>query len=283
MGPLVENEFKSAHDVLENGFNGVTNVFSTGFQKIEEVLSARVGAIPTVLKDAIEKALDKIAENNFKTPGVKDLVSSGKIDEAVAKIGRDEKQDSIRKKEEIAALLHSDDQKKWDAAAKILDEVPESREARFYQALAYRYWGASQLNRAIEIAEKGLDYATKVEDMKISTTLQNSLAYYYADGGRNDKEPEARKLASLALQSGGMHSVAALDTQGFVLICFGKTKDEVMEGVNFCQQALAKGAPFEFFSKHIQKAETRLKTLEIEIATKAVAEGPQALESDKRK
>jgi len=189
---------------------------------------------------------------------VKELVSSGKIDEAVAKIVKEEKRDTIKEKEEIAALLHSSEPKKWDLAARILDEFPDSREARFYQALAYLYWGVSQFNRAIEIAEKGLEYASKVEDRKISETLQNSLAYYYADGDRNDKEIEARQYASAALKT---ESDAALDTYGFVLICFGKTTEEVLKGVDFCKQALEKGAPFKFFSKHVQKAEARLKAL----------------------
>lgn len=116
-----------------------------------------------------------------------------------------------------------------------------------------------------------MDYAVKVEDRRISKTLQNSLAYYYADGNRHDREAEARKYATEALNEGGPSEIAALDTKGFVLICFGKTSSEVMEGVRLCHEAQTKGAPFEFYAKHVKKAESRLE----ELSTTAVAGDPQ--------
>jgi hypothetical protein len=256
--PMVEGSFKTSQHVLEHGFKGMEAVFARGFKEIEDVLAVRVGAIPSALKEAFERALGDIAKT-FITPGVKELVKGGKIDEAVAKIGREEKKDDIKRKEEIAALLHSEDHQKWDTAASILDEFPDSREAKFYLTLAYRYWNAGQLNRAIEVAEKGLEFASKVEE-SLLPKFQNSLAYYYADANRTDRETNARKYAAESLDS-RKEDCHSLDTQGYVLISFGTTKEEIEKGVDLCHDAMRKGAPFEFYIKHIKKAHARLKNL----------------------
>jgi hypothetical protein len=54
----------------------------------------------------------------------------------------------------------------------------------------------------------------------------------------------------------------------------------VLEGFKLCREALTKEAPFEFFSKHFQRAEVKLKSLESELPTKGSPEDPQGQGSD---
>jgi hypothetical protein len=90
--------------------------------------------------------------------------------------------------------------------------------------------------------------------------FQNSLAYYYADTDMPDKESLALKYAESAVSS-RPDEPGPLDTLGFIKITYGKTKEEILDGVKLCTQAFERGTRLELYTKHIEKANTRLNQL----------------------
>jgi hypothetical protein len=176
---------------------------------------------------------------------------------------------------EIARLLLSDAREDLERAATILaQEVVERNYLRIvknYTTLAYKFWSIQDLTVAIDSAEKGLKLAT-AKDMppavaanqrelaELKSVLKSSLAYYYAETAKPEHEDIARRYAqeSLAFPS---YELEKLDTQGFVLIAYGKNKEEILSGLDMCRDAWNRGLPIESYHRAFDKAYARLKAL----------------------
>ena len=89
----------------------------------------------------------------------------------------------------------------------------------------------------------------------------NSLAYYYADAQKPEYEEKARAYIKEAREH-RPDAMEPLDTEGFVLIVYGRDKQEVIEGISLCTEALEKGLPFEAYENHLQKAGERIKSFD---------------------
>lgn len=178
---------------------------------------------------------------------------------------------------EIARLLLSEGKEDLEHAAAILAQRPVvesnyTRTIRNYTTLAYKFWSIGMLGPAIESAEKGLQLATakdmppgvaanKQDVAELESALKSSLAYYYADVGTAEYEERARRYAAESLSS-PTYEREKLDTQGFVLIVYGKDKDEILRGLKMCRDAWDRGLPIESYHRHFEKAYTRLKALD---------------------
>jgi hypothetical protein len=128
------------------------------------------------------------------------------------------------------------------------------------------------LGPAIESAEKGLKLAiakdlpprvaaNRPDLAELESALKSSLAYYYADVGTADYEERARRYAAESLASPS-YEREKLDTHGFVLIVYGKDKDEILRGLKMCRDAWDRGLPIESYHRHFEKAYARLKAFD---------------------
>jgi hypothetical protein len=192
-----------------------------------------------------------------QSPGVRKLVVSGQINEAVAKVRDIRAENRVERREQIAVLLLSAEAKDWAKAVDIVEQNEDVREPKFFLTLAYRFWSARQLNRAIELGEKGQTLISD-KDSALAPWFENSLAYYYADAERPDKEDVARRYAENGVKS-RPGDPGPLDTLGFVTITYGKTKKEILQGVEYCNEARKLGGDFEMYGKHVARATERLR------------------------
>ena len=108
---------------------------------------------------------------------------------------------------------------------------------------------------SIALAERGMKLVKG--NTKLLSRFQNSLAYYYADS-----DIPGRALLALEYAEGAVkarpNEASPMDTLGFVKISYGKTKEEILEGVKLCTQAYELGTRFELYAKNIAKANNRL-------------------------
>ncbi|HTS72038.1 MAG TPA: hypothetical protein VMO17_23940 [Terriglobia bacterium] len=176
---------------------------------------------------------------------------------------------------EIARLLLSDAKEDLEHAASILARPVGVknyiRTIKNYTTLAYKFWSIQVLGRAIEIAETGLKLATakdippavaanKQDLADVESALKSSLAYYYADTGKAEYEEAARQYAKESFASPS-YEPEKLDTQGFVLIVYGKNKEEILSGLKMCRDAWDRGLPIESYHRHFERAYERLKAI----------------------
>ncbi len=159
---------------------------------------------------------------------------------------------------QMARLLLSREKDGLEKALQMLDD-PQFQKPAYHLNLAYGFWSIGELRQAIHVAEKGLRLAEKV-DRSLVSRFRNSLAYYYADTGKRQFEKQARKYAVEALKA-RPGEPACLDTLGYVKITYGRTKREVSEGVDLCDQARRKGVPFSGYVKHVTRANQRIQTM----------------------
>ena len=97
---------------------------------------------------------------------------------------------------------------------------------------------------------------------------KNSLAYYLAETDDVAYEKMARQYVS---EAGKLRQTSAvLDTEGYVKITYGKTRQEILDGVGVCEHARRMGAPFEAYAKNINKANKRLEQLQQVVPPDAV-------------
>lgn len=151
-----------------------------------------------------------------------------------------------------------------------LSALAEMQPIKQYIFIAYMLWASGDLERAIRVAEAGLDRAQSTgESFETLLRFKNSLAYYYADARISEKEELAREYAEEAYR-GRPGSPAVIDTLGYVRIQFGRTREEVLAGMELCELAYKQGYPY-FYEKHFKSAGQRLAELEAgRIAERAV-------------
>lgn len=194
------------------------------------------------------------------SPGTKQLVDEGRIQEAVARI--EKVKDSLAKREEeIAVLLHSEEPRDWERVLSITNEF--NLTSRYFLTVAYRFWTAGNVGRAIEVAEEGFhneDRKGQAADLTLIHRFQNSLAYYYADAQRRDKADLALQYSAIAHKE-RPEDPTPLDTRGYVLITFGQSEDVIRKGVQMCYEAFQKGVGPESLAKHVARAEQRLQLI----------------------
>jgi len=229
----------------------ITPAILSGLRSLSSDLSKEVSRFPERLPDGWKTIPDILTDlaNRLETPEVKDLLSKGKISEAAKK---------AKPEEEIAVFIQSKDPKHWEMAAALLDK-PENQDPKYFTTLAYLFWSGGNLQKAISIAERGLKVGLLRHEPYI-WKLQNSLAYYYAETRDPKYEDLARQYIAAARQAEPT-SRESLDTEGFVKITYGKTEQEIAEGISICEQAWHQGAPLDSYSKHLARANDRLKKL----------------------
>lgn len=149
---------------------------------------------------------------------------------------------------------------------KILELLPVYGEPRHYIILAFKCWELKDTDSAIKLSEEGLAAATDETVEKTVLALKNSLAYYYAAGNVVAKAEAAYELAQEALQrrielGDTLRIARSRSTLGYVRIVFGRTRDEVFQGLSDCAQAHQEGSRKDLFLKHLQQAAKKLSEL----------------------
>jgi hypothetical protein len=231
---------------------------NAGFASLAAAVASEVRLFPESWKELSDANVVKDLVATVKSTEVKKLLSEGRIEKAIAALDDVYVKDQTKVEEELAVLLLSKEEKDWLKALNILTER-KIEEPKYFLTLAYRFWSASRIERAIEIGETGLALAAE-KDPTLTSKFKNSLAYYYADGGAPQHEKLAREYAAEARQE-RPDNAGTLDTEGYVEITYGKTPEEVLRGVSICDEARKRGVPFAAYAKHIAKANRRLETL----------------------
>lgn len=254
--PILERFIKGGFQLFTNS---MTTAISGCLDALTRALAEEVGRLPESWKSLVDtKAMEDLADT-VKHPELKELIKLGKIEEAVEKLDKLYKQQPTLK-EDIAVLILSKKEKDWDKALAILDEQ-QLGESKYHITLANRYWSVKQIDRAIAVAEKGLDLSLELnQDGSMVAKFKNSLAYYYAETANPEYEELARQYANDACEARPTEP-KPLDTRGYVLIVYGKTREEILEGVDLCHQALSMGLSFAFYTKNVTRASERLKNL----------------------
>jgi hypothetical protein len=227
----------------------IAPAINMGLKNMAVEVAGEVRKFPQSFKKLSEASEEENA--SIKTPEVKDLVSKGKLDEAV--------QQSKSSEEQIAVLLKSQDSDDWRKAIQVAREnLPNV--FKYFMLIPYLFWQSGDLDEAIRLSEEGLQSAQKAKSMVDILKIQNCLAYYYADSKKGEYEKRAREYATSARNS--LPDIPeTLDTEGFVKITFGRTREEVLEGVALCDQAKNLGSPFQGYAKAIARAQEKLNEL----------------------
>ena len=252
---------ESIRDGIQQSLDTLRETISVGFGGLANSLALEVRLFPEKWKGLSDANVITDLLSTVKSPEVKQLLSEGKVEGAIAALDHIYIRDQTRTDEELAVLLLSKDEKDWNKALSIITEQ-DIREPKYFLTLAYRFWSAGQLPRAIEMGEKGLRWA-KENDPAMVPKFTNSLAYYYADGDKPEHEAIARQYAREA-RVAQPDEIKAMDTEAFVLVSYGKTREEILQGVKLAEQARDNSGviPFEAFAKTITKANRRIQTLE---------------------
>ena len=232
-------------------------IMRDGFDSIGKSLAGKMVGQGSIGEE-LSKSLREVSEH--LTPGINRLVQEGRIEEAVAKVQSVALDAPSRGEEEIAILLHSSDPKDWERVLDIANSLHLT--TRSFLTVAYRFWNAGNLARAIGVAEEGLsnENGRQEPDPILLAKFKNSIAYYYADANRFDKADVARQYAMEA-HSQRSHEPASMDTLGYVLITFG-TADEVRKGLDLCFEAWKAGTSIDVFDANVNKAKRRLIALD---------------------
>lgn len=237
--------------------DGIGDILKDGFRNIASTLAAEVHRFPEAWKSLSDSQVRADLIDKVKHPEARHLAEAGRIQDAIVALDSLVK-DQNKIEGEIALYVLSDEEKDW---AKALDLIRtnEIRNPAFLITLAHRFWSVGQLKEAIELGREALSLALEAGDETQVSKAKNSLAYYLTDTEDTVYEKMARQYASEARRI--RPNSAVLDTEGFVKITFGKSREEIMEGVELCEAARKMGAPFEAYVKHINKAKNRLEQL----------------------
>jgi hypothetical protein len=261
--PVIEKAFERISADMRQGIEGslikMNTTIADGFNSVASALAKEVRGVSESWRKGLSDThvqQDLLATVN--SPQVKRLIAAGQINEAIAKLDDILVKDQAQLREQIAVLLLSANEKDWVKAVEILDQNEDVQEPKFFLTLAYRFWSVKKLEDAIKLGEKGLSLVEE-KDSLLRSRFENSLAYYYADAESPDKETTARHYAEAAVKS-RPGEPGPLDTLGFVLISYGKTREEILKGVEYCNEALRLGGGFELYTKHIVRANSRLQS-----------------------
>lgn len=211
------------------------------------------------------KELINQLENAVNFAGqTKNLIDSGNFNQAekIAHQQLKEKSNDVSALEiYISTLLAHNKKEKCEIAWDILKKDSITN-LSIYTRLAFLFWNFSEIEKAIEVDEKGLEVAKSKGDKETTNKFKNSLAYFYADTGKEDYENLARLYIEEAYKD-QPKNLNRIDTKGYVKIVYGKTKEEIFEGMDLCLQAYKEDTEhFKItYEKHIKKATERLSAL----------------------
>jgi hypothetical protein len=226
----------------------ITPAIRAGLKTMAASVATEVQHLPEAWQ-TVQDARAGLAAS-IATPGVRELVSEGKIGEAAAK--------TVGPEDQIKVYLQSQSSSDWDKAVKLARSlsVPPPR---YFVTAAYLFFESGKTMKAIEIGEEGLRYAEKAGNLLYVRRLQNSLSYYYADTMEAKYEQKARDyIISARINT---DTPEALDTEGWVKISYAKTKEEIFAGLKLCLEAAEKGCPVWAYEKTVERATERLKSI----------------------
>ena len=258
--PLIRDGFEGLKENLRTAIktpvDGITETLRDGFSRIASTVAEEVHRFPQTWDQLFRGKL--IAQ--VTDPQARELAKEGRIGDAITSLDETVK-DQRKIQEQVALYVLSSEEKDWSTALELIRQH-EIRVPGFYVTLAFRYWSIGKLQQAIEIAKRALAIALEAGDEEQAARAKNSLAYYLAETDDVAYENAARQYIAEAKKM--RQSAAVLDTEGYVKITFGRSREEIMEGVKISERAREMGAPFEAFANHINKANQRLKKLEQE-------------------
>lgn len=238
---------------LESCFSGIREAMEHQMERASHALSAAVRA---KMSDSTKHEIIE----GFQDPEARDAAVQGNYETTKSLLEQNAKKDPAMHEQWIFSLILSDKRDDWERAWAELQSVTFPRP---YMTLAFRYWSIGELDRAIHITSTGISKVAGVKDGKeLESTvakLKNSLAYYLADKADPKDEGDARRLAEESNQIlPGSHTVSTL---GYVQITYGKTEEEVKEGITLCENARQNGSDEDLYFRHLARAEQRLKLL----------------------
>lgn len=227
----------------------ITPAILTGLRTMATQVAREVHAFPEAWQ-TVQATRAGLAAS-IVTPGVRELVSEGKIGEAAKRTAAPDDQ--------IKVYLQSQLSSDWDKAVELAKGLPVPPPSYFVTA-AYLYFEMGKSDKAIEIGEEGLRFAEKEGNLLYVRRLQNSLAYYYAETMEAKYEQKAREYI-ISARINAAEASEVLDTEGWVKISYAKSKEEVIAGLKLCSEAVEKGAPASYYEKAIRRAAERLKSI----------------------
>ena len=252
---------------LSSGVQGLAEPLRKGMVDAMELLITRSPLSLDALlkpKETRTASESKLAESERLAPELVSLAQEGKSQEALELLAA-RSNDKPSEDQVISVLIMSSEKKDHDQAATRLASEPRS-EPKFYLRLAYRFWEDGNLNRAIDLGEKGLHLlsADKTrqgpEDLRLAAKMKNSLAYYYAEAGDDAKRDLAYRYIYEAIETLPDAS-EFVDTLGCVRIAFGASKDQINSGITACFRAAAVDHDYVHFYQWLDTAIKRMKTL----------------------
>ena len=193
----------------------------------------------------------------------------------------------------FAAVLWGSDKLKELAISRIDDwilctgDTTERFRAHAYKSYALYVMGL--IKDAIDVGEEAIDkykdkYRNDDPKVQIAIRLHNNLAYSYAELGETDvgerlnaeqranqhimQADELRQAIESDFEVGETRRGFHIDTRGFIKIKFGRTKEEIYEGLKLCElsieqvpESLKDGQRF-FFELHRREAMRKILRVE---------------------
>lgn len=240
-----ESSLKTMNSTMADGFNSMATAFAREFK----------GASEKIWEGFSDIRVKEHLISTIQNPQLRKLVKEQRIQEAIANTEESYLRDQAERQQKISLLLLSNDEKNWNTALQMLDEDEGLQKADYFLTLAFRFWSIKRVEISIDLAERGMKLVK--DDAKLLSRFQNSLAYYYADSDISEKASVALEYAEQAVKARPSEA-SPMDTLGFVKISYGKTKEEVLEGLKLCIRAYELGARFELYEKDVAKANNRL-------------------------
>ena len=226
----------------------ITPAILNGLRTMAKEVATEVHAFPEAWQTLQATRAGLVA--SIATPGVRELVSEGRIGEAAEK--------TVGPEDQIKVYLQSQSSADWDKAVELARRL-EIPQPKYFVTAAYLYFESGKTTNAIELGEEGLKFAENSGNLLYVRRLQNSLAYFYADTMNKKFEQIARQyIISARINT---DAPEALDTEGWVKISYAKTKEEIFAGLKLCSEAAEKGSPFSYYERAIERATERLRSI----------------------
>lgn len=271
-GVLLHHNMKEFHPLIKAAFgeiskdlrDGTENSLATMNSTMAKGFDSMASAFAKEFKGASEKIWEGFSDvrvreqliATIQNPELRKLVKEQKIQEAIANAEESYLKDQAERQQKISLLLLSNEEKNWHTALEMLDKDESLQKADYFLTLAFRFWSIKRIDISITLAERGLQLVADDDNVRLSR-FHNSLAYYYADADMPEKATIALEYAQDAVKL-RPNEASPLDTLGFVKITYGKTREEILEGVELCTRAFSRGTKFELYAKNIAKANNRL-------------------------
>ena len=127
-----------------------------------------------------------------------------------------------------------------------------------HKLLGLVYFVFDDLKQAISITEKALEMVK--DDKKIEISCKNNLSFYYAAAERQDLKEKAIGYAREAVEY-NPKTANYIDTLGFVIMTYGKTREDLLEAISLFNQALNLEPYDADIARNLQEAYMKMKNL----------------------